>query len=288
MGIDTHDANGKPRSTADLEAALKFVEAELMANPLRMGPKDTGPAVMHYLVIREVLKAAILISGRSPPPPPPPEHNPRARLMPRAYGAPSQKDTAGFSEEPDPLAELDEPLLPTRACIDCGLREDSEEYTRIDGTDGENMCFHGNGVSDCPKCEVNCADSGECKCCPITLQEHRFPPFPTPEDPDAKRTTTLHGTPKGEHLVLQPDGMQKDYIILTPEERAKGFIRPVRRSYTHLTCGGTTTMHSAFAETYAREPGFYKGTFCAKCRTHFPVGKDGEFVWAETEEKVGT
>jgi len=82
--------------------------------------------------------------------------------------------------------------------------------------------------------------------------------------------------------------MQKDYVVLSNEERARGFVRPVRRSYKHLTCGVVTTMGHALAETYARDPEFYSGTFCAGCRAHFPVGADGEFVWDGTDEKVGT
>lgn len=76
--------------------------------------------------------------------------------------------------------------------------------------------------------------------------------------------------------------------MLAEEERAKGFVRPVRRSYLHLKCGGITTMGQTLAETYARDPGFYSGTFCSHCGTHFPVGADGEFIWQGTEEKVGT
>lgn len=53
-------------------------------------------------------------------------------------------------------------------------------------------------------------------------------------------------------------------------------------------CGTVTTMGSALAETYAREPSFYGATFCCYCRTHLPVGKDGEFVWDRTHERVGT
>lgn len=99
---------------------------------------------------------------------------------------------------------------------------------------------------------------------------------------------TIHGTPYGAHLEIRPDGMQKDYVVLTHEERAKGFVEPVRRSYVHQKCGGVTTMGTALAETYARQPGFYSGTFCAVCRAHFPVGENGEFVWDGTEQKVGT
>lgn len=84
------------------------------------------------------------------------------------------------------------------------------------------------------------------------------------------------------------DGQQKHYVVLTEEERAKGFVRPVRRTYVHQTCGTATTMGPSIAETYARDPKFYSATFCVGCRDHFPVGADGEFVWDGTTEKVGT
>ena len=83
-------------------------------------------------------------------------------------------------------------------------------------------------------------------------------------------------------------GMQKGYVVLSKEERAKGFVRPVRESYLHEECGSVTKMGLSLAETYARQPDFYVGTFCYACRGHFPVGKDGEFVWKGTSEKVGT
>jgi len=53
-------------------------------------------------------------------------------------------------------------------------------------------------------------------------------------------------------------------------------------------CGTLTTMGQALAETYARDPKFYSGTFCCGCRAHFSVGAHGEFVWADTDERVGT
>lgn len=83
-------------------------------------------------------------------------------------------------------------------------------------------------------------------------------------------------------------GQQKAYVVLSEDERAKGFVRPVRQAYTHSVCGGTTTMGRALAETYARNPSFYGATFCVECGGHFPVGENGEFVWAGTSEKVGT
>ena len=96
-------------------------------------------------------------------------------------------------------------------------------------------------------------------------------------------------------------GMQQKYVILSDEERAKGFVRPVRRSYTHLQCGGSTRMGLALCETYARDPAFYGGTYCASCRGHFPlrggapgatatqVTADGyAFTWDEDGAGVGS
>lgn len=37
-----------------------------------------------------------------------------------------------------------------------------------------------------------------------------------------------------EHKELKDNGQQRGYIVLTEEERKKGFIRPVRTSYTHV------------------------------------------------------
>jgi hypothetical protein len=104
------------------------------------------------------------------------------------------------------------------------------------------------------------------------------------------RTTLTDGSPvTPDHREIDPrTGMQKAYVVLSAEERAKGFVEPVRRSYRHQKCGVVTTMGQALAETYAREPEFYSGTFCAGCGTHFPVGEDGEFVWDGTEQRVGT
>lgn len=53
-------------------------------------------------------------------------------------------------------------------------------------------------------------------------------------------------------------------------------------------CQATTVMSRELAETYAREPTFYGATYCCRCGTHFPVGEFGEFVWAGTNERVGT
>lgn len=92
-------------------------------------------------------------------------------------------------------------------------------------------------------------------------------------------------------------GQQRDYVVLTPEKRAQGFVKPVRYSYVHLVCQTSTRMASAIAETYARQPTFYSGTFCAHCRQHFSLDQfeweDGEpmhvplqVAWAEQRAKL--
>jgi hypothetical protein len=110
---------------------------------------------------------------------------------------------------------------------------------------------------------------------------------------ETPRTTLTDGRQVyPEHRDILKDGpragQQKDYVVLAKEERAKGFVRPVRRSYKHLKCGGITIMGQTLAETYARDFTFYSGTFCCHCGDHFPVGQNGEFVWEGTDEKVGT
>jgi hypothetical protein len=162
-----------------------------------------------------------------------------------------------------------------------------------------------------------------------------------------ERTTLSGRLPEtlddGAPAAIDPaTGMHRDYWVLSEAERAKGFVRPVRRSYQHVGIAGpqhpvrdlteaekarwgdgtgyvkfeaypaseaprtgrfwtqeeldkvgkgcftVTTMGTVLAETYARDPKFYGATFCCGCRTHLPVGPGGEFVWAGTEERVGT
>ena len=159
---------------------------------------------------------------------------------------------------------------------------------------------------------------------------------------DTRQVELTDGSPvpeDGSHTQLRADGQQRSYVVLSPEERAKGFVRQVRRSYTHVGirpkystrdlteqeleryrqfgyvkyeeypegapernggaavgrywtqdqlrsgCGRTTTMGIALAETYARDPKFYSGTFCCECGRHFDLE---EFVWEGTTEIVGS
>ncbi len=92
---------------------------------------------------------------------------------------------------------------------------------------------------------------------------------------------------------IDPAGEQRPqaeaYLVLSEEERARGFVRPVRRSYWHTTCRAVTTMSREIAETYARDPGFYGATYCTTCHRHAPVA---EFRWDirydDTDPVVGS
>lgn len=88
-----------------------------------------------------------------------------------------------------------------------------------------------------------------------------------------------------------PDGQYENHPTEDPD--GKKFVRPIRRSYFHTKCGGTTTMGIKIAETYALNPKYYGATFCASCGEYFPVGENGQFVWLDennrpTDQKVGT
>ena len=74
------------------------------------------------------------------------------------------------------------------------------------------------------------------------------------------------------------------YLVLSEEERAKGFVRPYRDTYVHLSCGTRTTMGRAISETYARDPRFYSSTYCVSCRQHRPLNG---FRWIEPDGSVG-
>lgn len=101
-------------------------------------------------------------------------------------------------------------------------------------------------------------------------------------------TTSDPSDPRLTHGVdTEPVQQAPVYLVLSEADRASGFVRPLRASYTHEVCGSVTTMGRAIAETYAREPGFYGSTFCAQCGKHRPVGADGEFVWPDGS-KVGS
>lgn len=78
------------------------------------------------------------------------------------------------------------------------------------------------------------------------------------------------------------------YLVLSEEERAAGYVRPVRKDYIHIPCGAQTRMGLAIAQTYARDPRFYGSTYCVNCGMHRPVGEDGEFIWSADGSKVGT
>lgn len=127
---------------------------------------------------------------------------------------------------------------------------------------------------------------------------------------DKPALCTTNGKSVAEVLASQTNetGQHDGYIVLCPDERAKGFVRPYRDSYQHVGrletiindgdygndkdqqhrvdgCGTVTTMDRALSETYARDPKFYSHTFCVNCNRHLPVA---EFVWTADGQQVGS
>lgn len=135
----------------------------------------------------------------------------------------------------------------------------------------------------------------------------RIPPLDEEQKPPALCTT--NGKPVADVRASQTNetGQHEGYIVLCPDERAKGFVRPYRDAYKHVGmlerrddtfdgdgkmtyrrgggCGSVTTMGRALSETYARQPTFYSHTFCVNCNRHLPVA---EFTWTADGHQVGS
>lgn len=95
-------------------------------------------------------------------------------------------------------------------------------------------------------------------------------------DPNDPRLAPYRG--KGHDEVPVPQ--QEAYLALPAEEIAKGYVKPYRDTYRHSTCGTKTRMPAATAETYARDPWFYGGTYCVRCGMHRDLE---EFAWLDGE-----
>ena len=100
---------------------------------------------------------------------------------------------------------------------------------------------------------------------------------------------TLTTDPNDPRLTHGPDDEPTEqaevYLVLSEEERSKGFVRPYRDTYVHRTCGRSTRMGQAIAETYARNPTFYGATYCVTCQKHLPLS---EFYWQDDGMMVGS
>ena len=105
----------------------------------------------------------------------------------------------------------------------------------------------------------------------------------TEEEP--KTCLTNGDKVSSDHRDIKENGQQKDYIVLTPEEIGKGYLRPFRDAYTHDKCGYKTHISKTIAETYARKPDFYDETFCCACMNHYPLS---EFLWVDSDQRVGS
>lgn len=90
----------------------------------------------------------------------------------------------------------------------------------------------------------------------------------------------------GHGVDEKPTEMNEAYLVLSEDERKKGWVRPFRNKYVHTRgCGGVTIMGDALSETYAKNPKFYGATYCVGCKMHRPVA---EFDWDVDGQPVGS
>lgn len=83
----------------------------------------------------------------------------------------------------------------------------------------------------------------------------------------------------------KPVPQAETYLVLSDDELNKGYVRPFRNKYKHITCGTITTMGDKLSATYARDPKFYGATYCCNCQMHKPVS---EFIWEPDGSVVGS
>lgn len=68
-------------------------------------------------------------------------------------------------------------------------------------------------------------------------------------------TTLTDGSPvpkDGGHRELKASGQQQGYVVLSAEERAKGFVEPVRHSYRHVGPPPPATLRDLTADEHER------------------------------------
>lgn len=138
----------------------------------------------------------------------------------------------------------------------------------------------GHCGSGCCSCNKDCNGRGDC-----AIDE---PPVANVPPADWSQRETLHGTPIGEHLEIDPKtGMQKDYIVLSEAERSKGFVRPVRRSYRHV---GPPGPKFPLRDLTAEEKSRYESIGYVKFEEWpkgYKEGSTGRFWTNEDLERVG-
>jgi hypothetical protein len=98
---------------------------------------------------------------------------------------------------------------------------------------------------------------------------------------DRKVTLTDGREPYEGYKEIKDNGQQRDYLVLSEEERGKGFIRPVRRSYIHVGIRPTYPTRDLTSE----EQTLYKNYGYTK-REDSPDGTYSRF-WTEEQLKSG-
>jgi len=98
------------------------------------------------------------------------------------------------------------------------------------------------------------------------------------------KTTLTDGSPvTPDHREIDPrTGQQKAYVVLSEDERAKGFVRPVRRSYRHVGPPAPSGLRDLTADEHERYDQFGYAKFEEYGPDRSPI--TGKF-WTQAELK---
>ena len=160
------------------------------------------------------------------------------------------------------------PLLHARSMYPIVLRQLAEAMERIESHEAERAQF---------KASIAAAWKGGAGALETMnkIEAERealeSPPPTTKPEPAGYQVGTVTDRDNPGLKRIKSNGQQESYLVLSEAERSKGFVLPVRQSYAHLKCGVVTRMSRDIAETYARDPKFYGGTFCSGCGGHYAL-----------------
>lgn len=74
-------------------------------------------------------------------------------------------------------------------------------------------------------------------------------------------------------------------IELTPEEQAKGLVRPFRDRVRHTFCDTVSKVLPDIAEQMARDPSSWSSCYCMVCGRRLPAE---QFTWLVDGSAVGS
>lgn len=69
-----------------------------------------------------------------------------------------------------------------------------------------------------------------------------------------------------------------DPVVLTEQELAAGFVRPLRLRVLHIFCGRPSAVMAGQAEDLAKDPASWSTCWCGVCGRRLPIE---QFTWVD-------